>query len=324
MRTSLYLASSLLIGLTAFVGACGGDDGGGECVGHGCEPGLSDPEGGNVIFEYIYFDSELAAGFGLPTGITTATRVMAYFMDSHDPNANPLPTPGVCNNLEATKGWPLYVSPNANELDVGTMSITGVKGDGSPSTIEVPKQPAGTDQIGRAHRTFYQTVIPDAAKSLKQDTAYTVKFGGAGTMPATTFQDAIFLSADFTVKNPDLNANGPLVAGTDFKVEWNPATSANLPEGDEVVSLIWLADAMARPTHVCPVPHSAGTFTIPGSAITESKAVAQARGAPTTKIILLRQAIVHKLSRLPGTATNNPRRIDMLSVNCWVQLMDLQ
>jgi hypothetical protein len=317
----MQLASSLLIGLTAVVGACGGDDGG-ECVGHGCEPGLSDPEGGNVIFEYIYFDTELAAV--LAGGAPTATRVMAYYMSAHDPNANPLPTPGVCNNLEATKGWPLYVAPTRTELDVGTMEITGVKGDGTPSTINVPKMPKGTDQIGRPHDIFYQAVIPDAAKQQKTDSAYTVKFSGGTGAPAATMTDAIFLSGDFTVKNPGLEDNGPLVAGTDYKVEWNPGTSANLPEGDSVLGVTWLVDATGKPTHMCPTSHSDGSFTIPGSAITEYKAIATARGTPPNKMVLLRNAIVHKVQRLPTTDTTNPRRIDMLSVNCWAQLMDVQ
>jgi hypothetical protein len=314
----------LLIGLTTVLGACGGDDGGGECVGHGCEPGLSDPEGGNVIFEYIYFDTELQAAFQLPAGVTTATRIMAYYMSAHDPNANPLPTPGVCNNLEATKGWPLYVSPTHTDLDVGTMEITGVKGDGSPSTISVPKMPKGTDQIGRPHDIFYQTVIPDAAKQQKLDSSYTVTFGGGPGAPAATMKDAIFLSSDFTVKNPGIEGNGPLVPGTDFKVEWNPTTSANLPEGDSVLGVAWLVDATGKPTHMCPVEHSAGAVTIPGSAIAEYKAIAVARGTPPNKMILLRNSIVHKVQRLPTTDTANPRRVDMLSVNCWAQLMDVQ
>jgi hypothetical protein len=41
-------------------------------------------------------------------------------------------------------------------------------------------------------------------------------------------------------------------------------------------------------------------------------------------MLLLRSSIVHKLSRLPNGDPNNKRRIDMLSVMCWAQLMDVQ
>jgi hypothetical protein len=33
---------------------------------------------------------------------------------------------------------------------------------------------------------------------------------------------------------------------------------------------------------------------------------------------------VHKLARLPNGDANNKRRIDMLSMFCWVQLVDVQ
>src|SRR5689334_3459118 len=97
------LASIPLLVLGA--AACG-DDGDAVCTGHLCgEPAaITDPEGGNILFEYIYVDTELAAAFKLPTGVTTINRVMAYFMNSQTPEANPLPTPGKCFNFDANKG----------------------------------------------------------------------------------------------------------------------------------------------------------------------------------------------------------------------------
>jgi len=327
VRTSLHLVSILAISLVA---ACGDDDappgvdGPTVCTGHLCEPGLSDPEGGNIIFEYIYFDTELQAAFQLPAGVTTATRVMAYFMNAQNPNANPLPTPGVCNNLEPSNGWPLFVGTQHTDLDVGTLTFTGKNEANADVTITAAKIQSMTDAIGRPHDIFYQTVIPDAGANEKSDSSYTVKMGGAGDIPATTMTDAIFLAKDFTVKSPDIEDNGPLIAGTDFPVEWNPAVSANLPEGDTILGVTWLVDTNGKPTHMCPTLHSEGRFVIPGAAITEYKAIATARGAVPTKMILLRNAIDHRLQRLPNGEDANPRRINMLSVNCWAQLMDVQ
>src|SRR6185503_15870529 len=109
-RLAFFLGISLFV---AAVAACGDDDkGGGDdgtgpdaCVGHLCGSPVSinDPEGGNILFEYIYFDTQLQALLGVPA---TAQRVMAYFMNAQTPNANPLPTPGACVNLVTTKGWP--------------------------------------------------------------------------------------------------------------------------------------------------------------------------------------------------------------------------
>jgi hypothetical protein len=316
VRTMCVLVAAMLITV-----GCGdsGFDGAADDIATPTEP-----EGGNIIFEFIYFDTELQAAFGLPTGVTTLNRIMAYFMDAQTPSSNPLPTAGVCNNLEATKGWPLHVGTPHTDLDVGTVTITGDNSSGDPVSIPVPIQAAGTDSIGRMHDTFYQALNPGAEAFVGFDRAYTVTLGGSATVEPTTFTDAIFISGAFDVRSPDLEDNGPLVAGTDVSVSWNFASSTNLPEGDEVLGVVWLVDTNGKPTHMCPTLHAAGTFTIPGSAITEYKAIAMARGTTPTKAILLRNAIVHRIVRLPNGETTNIRRIDMLGVNCWAQLVDVQ
>lgn len=324
MRTRL-LASALLSAAISVTG-CGDDegvggDGGTGCAGHLCdapagEPALSDPEGGNIIFEHIYFDTQLAAAFQLPQGITTATRSMAYFMTAQTPTGA-LPTPGQCSNLVTTSGWPLHIG-TTTDVDVGTVTIKGKNTAGTETTITVPKQPAGTDAIGRAHNIFYQTVLPDADMYTKGGEYYDVTFGGAGSIPATTFDDALYMANHFTVSSPGLEDDGPLVAGTDYTVNWTPATNNNPDE--EVLGITWLVDDTGSPTHICPTLHSAGTFTIPGSAITEFRQIATARGRSPDNMILLRNAIVHKLEHLPGAEPK--RRIDMLSVYCWAQFMN--
>jgi hypothetical protein len=305
--------------------ACGDDSGGGSdaCTGHLCnqEAQLTDPEGGNIIFEYIYFDSELQAGLGLPGD--TATRVMAYFMDAQTPESNPLPMPGKCNDLVANKGWPLWVGTPHTDLDVGTVTFTGKNTAGAASTIPLTKMMSTSDNIGRPHDLFYQNITPNAADLLKADSSYSVTFSGAGTVPATTFTDAVFLPGTYGLGTPAREDNGPLVAGQDFVVTWTPGTSANKPAGDEILGLVLLIDSNGSPTHMCVTDHASGTFTIPGATITEYRQDATARGANPNKVILSRQAVDHRLYRLPNGEAGNLRRIDMLGVNCWVQLMDV-
>jgi hypothetical protein len=265
--------------------------------------------------------------------VTTVNRVMAYFMNSQTPQANPLPTAGQCNNLVATKGWPETVGTAHTDIDVGTLTISGKNAAGADVTSTIPKlTPTATmmtDQIGRPHDLWYQTVQPNADAFIKPNSSYSVKFGGSGTCAATTLPDALFLAENFTVKNPGLEDNGPLVPGTDFPVEWNPATSSNLPPtgqlvGGAVLGITWLVDETGAPTHMCPVAHADGHFTIPGSAITEYKAIATARGLHPNKMILLRNAVVHQLVKLPNGDAKNERRVDMLTLLCWAQLMDVQ
>jgi hypothetical protein len=329
------IVSTFLFSAAVALAACGdsGNTTSDACVGHSCGgAAVGDPEGGNIIFEHITFDTELQAAFKLPAGVTTATRVMAYFMSAQTPDSNPLPTAGICNNLETTKGWPLHVGTHT-DVDVGTLTMIGKNAAGAAVSFDVPKAPATlhVDQIGRPHDIFYQLVTPNAPDLLKPDSFYDVKFGGSATVPATTFPQAIYLAADYpSVQNPDMENNGPLKAGVDFPVAWTPGNSANKPPDSELVAstilgVTWLLDVTGSPTHMCIVPASAGAFTIPGTAITEYQAAATARGQTPTKMIILRNAIAHRVVKLPLTAAPTAkRRIDMISLECWAQLMDVQ
>ncbi|HEX8109803.1 MAG TPA: hypothetical protein VF516_18860 [Kofleriaceae bacterium] len=290
---------------------------------------LTDPEGGQIVLEYMYLDTELQAFFKLPAGVTTLNRVSAFFMNDQTPEANLLPTPGQCNNLVATKGWPGYIGTPHTDLDVGTVTLTGKNTAGTDVTITVDKQPKGTDVFGRPHDIFYQAINPIAESFLKPDSPYAVKFGGSPTgattpIPATTFDGGLYLAQTFNVSNPTHEENGPLVAGTDFTVHWTPTNSPGLPAGDQLQVITWLVDVTGAPTHMCPAPMTAGQFTVPGTAIAEYQAIAKARGLPFNKMVMLRNGVVHQLRRLPNNSTTNKRRIDMLTLMCWAQLMDVQ
>lgn len=330
------IVSICLFSAAVTMAACSGDDGGGAdaCVGHACTQGgaaVTDPEGGNIIFEHITFDTQLQAAFKLPPGVTTATRVMAYFMSAQTPDSNPLPMPGICNNLEVTKGWPLHIGTPHTDVDVGTLTFVGKNTAGMDVSFDVPKQPMGRDQIDRPHDIFYQLVQPDASALLKPDSYYDVKFGGSATVPPITFKDAIYLSAAYgePLESPALEDDGPLVAGTDFPVKWSAGNSANKPPADRLVAadilgVTWILDVTGSPTHMCVVPASTGAFTIPGAAITEYVAAAKARGRDPTHAILLRNAIAHQVVKLPLTAApTSKRRIDMISLKCYAQFMNV-
>lgn len=165
---------------------------------------------------------------------------------------------------------------------------------------------------------------PDAAGLFRPNSAYAVQLGGAGQVPLTLFVDVLFLPADFTVTAPALEDNGPLEPGVPFDVRWNPQPSPNLPPNEDVLGVVWLEDSRGSPTHLCPVLHSSGRFTIPGAAIAESKAIAQARGTDPSKLILRTSALTHRLVRLPNGDPENVRRVDMVAGVGRAQLMDVQ
>jgi len=336
MLTKVFVSISL--GAAVLTG-CGNDPNTGTpdaCVGHSCFivddpfPHATDPEGGQIIFEHMTFDTDLQGMFPL-AGASTATRVMAYFMSAQTPESNPLPMPNICNNLEATKGWPLHVGAVHTDVDVGTLTLIGKNAAGAAVSFDVPRGTGPVDQIGRPHDIFYQLFQPTAADLLKPDSFYDVKFGGSAAVAATTLQRALYLPAEYSsVQNPGLEDNGPLEAGVEFPVAWTVGNSANKPPdtelvGNTILGVTWLLDVTGSPTHMCIAPAGAQAFTIAGTAITEYKTIAAARGQRTDKLILLRSAIAHQLDRLPLTsATTGKRRIDMLSLECWAQLMDVR
>jgi hypothetical protein len=290
---------------------------------------VTDPEGGQVILEYIYLDTELQAAAGLPPGVTTINRMVAFFEEHQTPEVNPFPMMGQCNNLVATKGWPGYIGSPHTDLDVGTLTVTGKNAAGTDMTLSLDKMPAGMDAFGRPHDVFYQKINPVADNFIKPDSAYAVKFGGSAAaattpIPATTFDGGLYLAAKFDVSNPGLEDNGPLVAGTNFTVHWTPTSSPGLPTGDVENVITWLVGTDNAATHMCIAPASAGQFTVPGTAIAEYQAIQKAKGLPFSKMILLRNGAVHQLRRLPNGETNNKRRIDLLTLMCWAQLMDVQ
>jgi hypothetical protein len=93
-----------------------------------------------------------------------------------------------------------------------------------------------------------------------------------------------------------------------------------------ILGVTWLLDETGSPTHMCVAAVGDGKFTIPGATIKEYKDAAAARGRRTDQVVLLRNAIAHQVVRLPLTtgAATNRRRIDMISLECWVQVMNVQ
>ena len=276
-------------------------------------------DGGQVLVEYVTLDSDLQAAAGLPAGVTTVARVIAFFLDAQTPSQVPFPPAGVCMNLAVTQGWPLIGSPRT-ELDMGMVALRGPNTAGTIATTLLPKLPAGTDALGRAQDVYYQLVQPNADDVLAPGATYTVNVFGTAMFPDTTFDSGIALPSQFSVYSPALDENGPFVAGNNTTIFWTPGPA---PSPSPPIGLIWLEDVDGVPTHVCETDYGAGLFTISGTTLTEYQQIAQARGLATNKLILRRDALVPNIVLLPNAEPNNPRALQLLAITSFEQLVDL-
>lgn len=304
--------------------ACDDD---GNCTGHICggPVSLMDNEGGGVVMEYVYNDLALQS-VGAPE---TLARTTAWFTNHSSPEINPQPGPGVCTNLIDTNSWPVYIGRPAEYLKSGTLNILGKNGADADIIMPLADMGAGRDPFTRAHDQYYLNLTPGVETLMKPNSFYTVEFGGDGVFEKTTYPDSIFLAENFEVLDPPFNpqnGNQPIDTTQDLTVTWRPATSSNLPAGATVLGATWLVMPTGLPTHMCPTLHSEGKFTIPAQAFAEHKAIRKRLDTEddVSVMILLRNAIVHRLAVLPNGDEGNKRRLDMVSAMCWAQLMPIK
>jgi hypothetical protein len=320
------IRSTVLIGLLAAAGACG-DDGGttdAGCVGHGCNGGsvnINDNDGGNVLFEKVYLDTELQGALGLPTD--TFNRAMAYFVSDMTNDHPKTPVIGSCVDIYADMAWPVF-SAGAVHPDVGALTFTGKNEAGTDVTVTPVKKTAARDTINRMHDVFYEIITPDATTIVQDNSHYDMHFSGGADIPATDFtgKNGVYMPPDFMIGSPAREDNGPIGPG-DYTVTWSNPTP---PEtGETLLHVSWfLAVPTAEPLYLC-VSDTDGTFTFPAATIAAYKARATANGTAANKVILSRMTVAHHFTQLPvADFATNKRRVDVLGINCWVQLMDIQ
>ena len=285
---------------------------------HFGEGGARPPDGGEVFVEYLSVDSDLHATYGA----STLARAIAVFVDSQTPQYTTLPTPGQCENLVAQMGWPIYSGTPRTQLDLGALAIHGPTSSGTIATTSIPELTNSTDALGRAQDVYYQLVQPDAATLLAPDAVYSLAVSGTATIPGTTLDQSVYVPAMFQVSAPDLEDNGPLVAGTDYPVHWTPTSSTNVSPGP-VIGFIWLLDTSGAPTFLCVADYNSGSFTIPGQTIADYKQLAQSRGLPGNQVILRRDVATHDGTWLPNGEPANCRFVDLVGVTSFEQLMNV-
>jgi hypothetical protein len=331
----------------------GGDDDGEPDAGDGADasvddvPAITDPEGGQILFEYITFDSQLSEV--LAGGAPTALRVMAYFMDSQTPESNPLPTPEIlidgCVNLYETGGWPLGAREGVEgqkraEVDVGDLTISGQNTAGKDVDIAIPLGSPKTvptfpnDDFARTHDVFYQLKAPNADEFVQPDSRFNVTLSGGKGSQESVYEDATYMAGLFEPGEPGLE-DDEFGLGTkgDVTVTWNAPEEPNQNQLDKsqligggLLTAVVLGDlGTGAPVMFCPVPAAQGEFTITADVVASFRESIGAKKGEPVQAYMLRNNIAHTLLRLNNGEgdtpfdTANKRRIDVVSVQCLAQ-----
>lgn len=313
---SLGAGFALLMAL----GACGDDDGGtpdsmippgadARIDSGGPDAGTPDAgpitffndEGGEVRFEYV----RLANG-------NASARVIAFLKGDDDVDFHDYPAlDGSCTLMIDDTKWPTTDPMNADYLDVGTLTVTN-----GTQSLTVPKATIDSDPLQRTHGAgnwYYKPAgDDDAAMYITEKNAYDVVFGGSATFPATTFEDAIYIPADFDITDP-----GPaettinLEADTALDVNWNVVDSMAPTWSTPAWVIVGFIDADDGAVAVCVETSNDGNITVPAAMVNMIRTAGSSGGT------MIRQVLHHNVKELEGPGVVGRRRIDMIGVWCW-------
>lgn len=313
-------------------------DDGNKDDGDGCDATCQDEinfftdEGGEVRFEYLKLADADINGDNVPDS-RTMTRVISFFRsddqtDFHDYPVN-FTTPGECFDVTDDTKWPTSQPMNAKYEDIGNLIISN-SGSGSTQALNVPKATVAKDPLQRAHGVgnwYYHAAnastpgaaINDTSRYVSEKTMYDVTLTGSATWPATVYENAIYIPADFQLKDADgqvnpnkVNENVQLVAGQALTIKWDVVPS-NEPAGTtNQWSLVGFIDGTNGAVVVCVNINNTGEQIVPAAMVDVIRAKAPAG-------TIVRQIFHHNVRELTNGTTVKGRRLDMIGVWCFAR-----
>jgi hypothetical protein len=270
--------------------------------------GYDADEGGELRVEYV----RRADG-------TAFTRVTSFlWKDPGSADFTPYVNLNGCSDLRDKTKWPTFANPVGERvyMDSGDVTIKG-----GPMDLVLPKRTTMfMDPFGRVHpentgnhlAPAMGTMPNDAAMYLPPATALDVSYAGSPDFPAQSFDDVIYMPADFNVTNfmpPVPVAISPATAAADMTFTFtNPAQTPAEPDG-RVMSLVAFLSPTTGPIVACIEPAD-GSITMPKELV----AIAKATSPNGT---LARQTLSHVVRELKDKDGNTGRRIDFVGVWCY-------
>ena len=267
--------------------------------------GFDADEGGELRVEYVRRANN-----------TSFARVTSFlWKDPGSVDFFPFVNLNGCSDLRDKTKWPTASNPVGERMymESGDVTISG----GPMDLVLGPRTTPFTDPFGRVHPEntgHHRGPLPgevptDGPMFLPGGTALDVSYAGSADFPAQTFQDIIYMPADFNILDHTTApvAITPAEAAADITFTFStPAQTP--PQGAMVTSLVAFLGP-AGPIVACIEP-SDGSITMPAALVAIAKAT-----APNGT--LARQTLTHVVRELKDKNGNTGRRIDFVGVWCY-------
>jgi hypothetical protein len=258
-------------------------------------------EGGEVRIEY----QEILTS----TGTNYRARATSFFWKSKDLPRYPFfDIPG-CTKMDMDDHFPLAMGTTHEYLDVGDVTVSGGT---MPLTIPLGPNP-GVDGLFRPHDGTWHFFVGNNMGSTyfgNWDANYSVAFGGTADWPAQNYTDSIYMAPQWTLGTPGFEAI-QLAADTPVTVTYTPGVAANKPPGATINMVAALIVPPMGPVVDCINDQLTGTITIPAEMVNHARALGSSG-------LMARAHVVHEVKELTDGVTHNRKRIDFISIWCYV------
>lgn len=304
--------------------ACGDDQSGGT-------PDSPPQEAGSDVVDFLWDEGgesrieyqEIFRPGGMPPNIQA--RATAFFWKSKTPKRYEFPLIPGCTTIDFDDRFPMGMGTQREYLDVGTVTYTG---GANPLDLKVGNitPPMNLDGLFRPHDGHYRfEALPDKGGMFfdKFDAFYDVKFGGSAQWPPQEFKNAHYMPNAWQLKPPGPGF-GPitLVRDTELRVTYEIPNHANRPPGSALNMVVGIVIPRFGPAVDCIEDQLDGEIVIPADmvnyAIDSNRRQNNLTPDQPVTGIMARAHISHLVRELTDGTTHNRKRIDFISIWCFV------
>ncbi|MBA3504091.1 MAG: hypothetical protein M4D80_07465 [Myxococcota bacterium] len=258
-------------------------------------------EGGESRLEY----QEVLTGAGT-TNIRT--RATTFLFRSKTPKRFEFPLIPGCTKMDLDDRFPLGMGTR-EYIDYGVASYTG-----GSETLTMPAGPAMPDGLGRSHTGpwSFHVGMGDGAKYLGAFNAlYDLKLSGSTTWPAQTYDDAHYMPPTWALGTPGF-APMVLLADTPITQTYTTPNAPTMKPADGALNMVFaLVIPGMGPVVDCIEDTLDGSITVPADMVNHARALGSSG-------LVARAHVSHRVKELTDGTTHNRKRIDFITIWCYV------